>query len=150
MSSRVAFGNNTCPPCAAAQIREGSVDPATHVTVSTDHGLPAVDSHSHTDNRALRPLLAREAALGGLRRAHSSASAREDEEERVALRVDLVAPGLLEHRPEQPLMLEQHLAVVVAELLQQAGHPSMSVKRKVTVPLGSSAIARRSYRLCRN
>jgi hypothetical protein len=45
-----------------------------------------------------------------------------------------------EGRAKESPVLGQHQAVLVSQLLEEAGRASTSVKRKVTVPLGSSTI----------
>ena len=51
------------------------------------------------------------------------ACAREGDEERVSLRVDLVAAVSSEGRPQQTLMLAEHLSVAVPQLLDEPRRP---------------------------
>jgi hypothetical protein len=59
-----------------------------------------VDAHAYTNNRTVRPVVSREVPLRGFRSGYCGASARKDEEERVALCIDLLAASLLEGGPE--------------------------------------------------
>ena len=96
--------------------------------------LARVDAHPHADRRR------RASACCPPRAAASASEARgERDEERVALRVDLDALVGRERRRAAPPVLGQRVGVAVAELARAACvEPSMSVKRKVTVPPGSS------------
>ena len=83
-------------------------------------------------------------ALGVDRRLDGVARAREREEECVALRVDLDAAALGEALAHEPPMVANDLRVAIAELLQEAVEPSMSLKTNVTVPPG-----RATWDLCK-
>ena len=54
---------------------------------------------------------------------HRVARAREDDEEGVALRVDLAAVVPLEGLPQEPLVLSEHVAVALAELALEPRRP---------------------------
>ena len=60
-----------------------------------------------------------ERALRVDRRGDRVLRARERDEERVALRVDLAAAVRVERRAQQPPVVGEHLAVAVAQLLEQ-------------------------------
>ena len=51
------------------------------------------------------------------------ACAREGDEERVALCIDLVTTVRLEGCPQQPLVVPQHLAVAFTQFLDEPGRP---------------------------
>jgi hypothetical protein len=59
----------------------------------------------------------RELSLDG--REDRVASAREGDEERIPLRVDLVTSVRSERLAQQPLMFRKHLSVALAQLLEQ-------------------------------
>jgi hypothetical protein len=65
----------------------------------------------------------RERALGLRGRRRCVHRARESDEERVALRIDLDAAVAGEGSAQDAAMLRQHLGIVLAELVQQPGRP---------------------------
>jgi hypothetical protein len=76
-----------------------------------------MQTHSYTDLDTVRPVVRGELSLredGGPER---SVRAREGEEERVALRVDLAASPLLCRGPNDALMLREDLGVTPAQPL---------------------------------
>ena len=79
-----------------------------------------MQAHPDPHLGAPRPFVLCERALSFDRCPHGVLRAREREEERVALRVDLAARRRLEGAAQEPPLVGQHLPVVVAELLQQA------------------------------
>ena len=83
------------------------------------HGLARVQAHANPDLNSLRPVVRHERALTLDRSEEGVARARERDEERVALRVDLVSAVSVERLAEQALMVGQHGAVVLAELLDE-------------------------------
>src|SRR5438876_7241331 len=54
-------------------------------------------------------------------REHRIPGAGERNEERVALRIDLTAAVLLEHLPQEPLVIGDELGVPIAKLAQETG-----------------------------
>ena len=82
--------------------------------------LTGVDSHAHAHVPSLWPVVLSERALRLDRRQQRVAGATEGDEERVALRVNDAAAVAVECLPQQPLVLGNHLAVAVAQLLEQA------------------------------
>ena len=90
-----------------------------HVIVLPDLSLAGVDTHPHAHLDALGPRLGGERPLRAHHRGDRVARPREGDEERVTLRVDLAAVVLVERRPQQPLMLAEHLGVAAAQARQQ-------------------------------
>jgi hypothetical protein len=105
------------------------------------HRLSRVQAHPHLDLDAFGPGVRQQGELALDGRQQSFAGTREGNEEGVPLRVHLIAAMGCERRTKQALMVPQHGAVAVAELLDEPGRPSMSVKRNVTAPVGISAMA---------
>ena len=108
------------PVCRRADARR-PVDRETHVLVSRDRRLPCMDPDPDPQLSLLGPWMAGDGAL----RLHGGANRilrlPEGDEERVALRVDLVASGFLKGGAEQPLVVGHHVRVPVSELPHQLG-----------------------------
>ena len=85
--------------------------------------LTGVQTHSHLDLDALRPGVReeRELALDG--REHSLARARERNEERVALRIHLVAVVSVERISQQLPVVRQNCGIPLAQLLDEPRRP---------------------------
>src|SRR3954447_15216725 len=99
----------------------GLVDRVADVPVGADARLAGVEAHAHAQLDAFRPLVLRERALAGAYRRDRRARAAEDDEEGVALGVDLDPARLAERLAQEPAVRAQHLAVAVtAERLEQA------------------------------
>jgi len=109
----VARGANACAP----------VDAHPYVSLAADEWLAGVDPHPYTNGDTVGPGLRSERALRRHGGGDRVTRAREGDEERVALRVDLVAVELFNRRAEQPVVRRQNLVVPVAELLQQPRRP---------------------------
>ena len=93
-----------------------------HVAVRADAGLAGVQSHADAHLHLLRPLMLGERDLRGGTGLDRCAGAAEDDEERVALGVDLDTAALGKGRPQELVMGREHVAVAVAaKLLEQAG-----------------------------
>ena len=73
--------------------------------------LARVDADPHPHLDAVRPLVVGERTLDRDRRSDGVRGAAEGDEERVALRVDLLAPMRGERLPQQPLLIGQQLPV---------------------------------------
>jgi hypothetical protein len=90
------------------------------VPLLADRGLACVHAHPHTNLAVLGPVVLGERALrrggGGNRRF----CAGKGDEERVALGVDLLSPGLVHCPPEDVPVLGQGVRVALAEHLEQA------------------------------
>jgi hypothetical protein len=78
-----------------------------------------VEAHPDPHLDPARPGVVTQRALRGDGAADGVAGAREGEEERIALRVDLRPAGVAEVLADEPPVLAGDLGVVVAELLQQ-------------------------------
>ena len=123
----------------------GLVNGEAHVAVRADAGLAGVQSHADAHLHLVRPLMLGERDLRGGAGLDRRAGAAEDDEERVALRVDLDAAALGEGRAQELVMRREHVAVAVAaSFLSRRVEPSMSVNRKVTVPVGRAVEASRT------
>ena len=111
----------SCPPRAAARRCE----------------CPSGRAH-----RLLPATMRRERSLRGRRRAERRRLHRRTRRRSYRPAYRPLAAALRERRAEKPAMIRQNVGVTVAELLKQRVDPSMSVKRKVTVPAGRSVIGR--------
>ena len=96
-----------------------AVDAHPDIPVATDKRLARVKAHPHANRHAVGPRLGGERPLQLDRRGDRVACARERDEERVALRVDLVAVEPLDRLADQPGMGLKHIVVALAELLEQ-------------------------------
>ena len=83
--------------------------------------------------------MAGEAPLGGERGPHGPGRAAKGGEEGVTLSVDLYAAALLDRVAQDRSMIVPDGRIPVASSCSSRVEPSMSVNRKVTVPVGSSA-----------
>ena len=106
------------------------------VALVADRGLAGVEAHPDLDVNAVRPAVRRKLALGGDRAGHGVPGPLEREEEGVSLRVDLAAARVGQLLAQDPAMLAVHVAVAVSSCSSSRVEPSMSEKRKVTVPPG--------------
>jgi hypothetical protein len=98
----------------------GLVDGEANVAVAAYVGLARVQTHAHLDLGALGPLVVGQDGLPGSRGRDTGPGTAEDDEERVALGVDLDPAGLDERLPQQLVVGREDVAVAVApELLQQ-------------------------------
>ena len=99
-----------------------------------------VDPHPDTHGGVVGPVVGAQRPLGRDRGAHGLGGVLEDGEQLVSVRVDLVAALLLGRRPDQPAHVREGASVGVAEPLDEAGQPSMSLKRKLILPVGRCGI----------
>jgi hypothetical protein len=93
------------------------------VAVLAVRRLAGMDAHPDAQLSAVGPFVLRERSLAVDGCGYGVLGAPEGDEERIALRVDLVAPMGLERLTEESLVLCQRLPVVPAEPLQQARRP---------------------------
>ena len=100
----------------------GPVDVDPDVVAVGDERLTRVEAHAHP-KLAFGPVVGEEGLLGLLGGREPLGRIGEDDEEAVALRVDLDAAVSKEGRPKQPAMVGQHLRVPVAERTQQPSRP---------------------------
>ncbi len=94
-------------------------DVETEVALAADGRLAGVQPHPDEDGAALRPVVSGVGALHLHRGLDRVAGAREGEEERVPLRVDLDAAALGERVAHQPTVVGEDAVVAVTELLQE-------------------------------
>jgi hypothetical protein len=99
-----------CGDAAAA------VDTEPHVRLAAHRRLTRVNAHAQ-ELRALRPLMRCQPALTGDRSQKGIFRTSEGDEERVALRVDLVATVLGKGFPQDPLVICERLAVALSSTL---------------------------------
>jgi hypothetical protein len=97
----------------------GAVDVQPDVVILSDLGLAGVDADPHADVDTRGPTLGSERPLRAHRGGDRVARPRERDEERVTLGVDLATVVLVERRPQQALMLGEHLGVAVRQPRQQ-------------------------------
>ncbi len=103
----------------------GSGDPRrtvhteTYVAFSADRGLAGVNPHADAELGAVRPRVLREPALAGDRGGHRILGTAEADEERIPLRVDLVAAVLDERLAQDPLVILERFPVAITEPLEQ-------------------------------
>jgi hypothetical protein len=112
--------------------RPVDVDP--DVALVGDRRLAGVQADPHADRTVLERRL--RLPRGGDRLPRRG----KGDEERVPLRVDLDPAVAAERVAQDPAMLRQRAGIGAAELGEQPRRASTSVKRNVTVPLGSSAM----------
>ena len=93
------------------------------VSIFADEGLAGMQAHPDTHRDAVGPGVVREGALGDNGRAERSVRAREGEEERVALRIDLPSAVLAARVANQPLMLGEDGGIRAAEPLEELCRP---------------------------
>ena len=97
------------------------VDGEADVAVGANVGLAGVQPHAHAHLGALGPLVLGEGPLGHAGGLDRCARTAEDDEERVALRVDLDPAAVGERLAQHPVVGSEHLAVAVtAKPLEQA------------------------------
>jgi hypothetical protein len=89
------------------------------VALVTDRRLTSMEAHPHADVRVVRPLVRRERALRGDGGRDGVARPGEREEERVSLRVDLLAVLGLSRLAQDPALVAENVSVAVAELTHQ-------------------------------
>ena len=97
----------------------GAMDVQADVVIVSDLGLAGVDADPHADVDTLGPALGRQRPLRAHRGGDRVARPREGDEERIALGVDLAPVVLGERRPQQALVLGEHLGVAAAQPRQQ-------------------------------
>src|SRR5688572_17947861 len=95
------------------------MDPETHVPLPRRTWFSRMQAHPHADLDAMLPGLVGEGPLGLYRARDRISRARERDEERVTLRVDLSATMRLEALTQDPLVNGECDLVPAAELLQK-------------------------------
>ena len=99
------------------------MDAHADVALLPDPGLAGVQAHPHSDLDAFGPRVRVEVALRRHRGPDRVLRAWEGDEERVALRVDLVAPVSRRGLADDALVLGKHFSVVRADLPEQLRRP---------------------------
>src|SRR5881227_1812687 len=89
------------------------------VTLGCPRRLVCVHSHPYSDVDLLRPRMCGDGPLTCQRCGDGVFRTRKDDEEGVALRVDLAAPVFVDERSEELVVLSEDERVVVTEPLQQ-------------------------------
>jgi hypothetical protein len=117
-----------------------TMHPEAHVLLARGPWLAGVQAHPHMNLDAFGPRMCCERALSLDRTRDRISGPPESGEERVTLRVDFPSATRLEALAQDALMLREDRVVARAELARSRVEPSISVKRKVMVPVGSSAI----------
>ena len=97
------------------------MDSDADVALLADVRLARVEPDPNLDCRIVRPRVILQRLLPRNSRRDGIAGARERDEERIALRVDLLPSGVREHLAEQPLMIGEDDPVTISERGQQAG-----------------------------
>ncbi len=85
------------------------------VLVRGDRRIARVDTHAHPRLHAVGPLVPDERPLPCQRRVHCILRSREGDEECVSLGADTLPARLLEDVAEDPVMLGEHVTVLLAE-----------------------------------
>ena len=101
----------------------GAVNDEAVVTLLRHGRLAGVHAHSNAHVAALRPRVPAQRPLRGGGGFRGGTGAREDVEERVALRVDLLSTVVRERPTQNAAMLGQRLAVAIAQLSEQPSRP---------------------------
>lgn len=114
-----------------------SVHVEAHVVVPTEVSLPAVQSRPDTYGKPFGSGVGEQLPLDCGGRCRGGWGARKDDEERVTFCCDLVAAGPLDRASDQPCVILHSFEYSSLPLWSRRVDPSMSVKRKVTVPVGS-------------
>jgi hypothetical protein len=124
------------------------VDVDADVPLLADDRLTRVEAHANAEHRLVRPCVPGERTLGGDGRRHGVPGALEAEEERVALRVDLLAAPRGERVADHPPVLGEGVRVAVAERLEELGRAldvgedegdGAAVQRRHALSLSSSS-----------
>jgi hypothetical protein len=95
------------------------VDAHPDISLAADEWLSGMEPHPYANRSTLGPGLRSERALSRYRGGNRVSRAGKRNEERVALRVDLVPVELFNRGTKQPRVRRQNFVVPVAELLQQ-------------------------------
>ena len=99
----------------------GAMDVDADVALLPDDGLAGVDAHADAELRPVRPVVAASACWAATAAATASFARAEAVEERVALRVDLLAPARAERLADDAAVIGERIGIPVAEPLEQLG-----------------------------
>ena len=111
--------NHDLPPVGDCRDTGSAVDVETDQAGGCLGRLTGVDAHPDPDCLTGWPRVRNERPLHLNRRSHASPRRGEYREERVALRVDLLAAMRGEAGPDQPMVVGENLRVRIAQALQQ-------------------------------
>ena len=114
-------GQQDLPAVAGGADPRGAMDVDPDVALLSDDGLAGVDAHADAELGPVRPVVARERLLGGDGGGDGVLRAAEAVEERVALRVDLLAATRAERLADDAPVIRERVGVPVAEPLEQLG-----------------------------
>ena len=109
------LGHENLASLAGGADARRAMDGQAVVLVGGDRCLARVDAHSDARLHVVRPFVADERPLPRQRRSDGVLWPPERHEERVALGADALPAGLLEDAAKDPVMLREHVAVVLAE-----------------------------------
>ena len=135
----------TCPPCPAAPMRAArwtSRDRRSRSAV--ERRLTGVDAHADANRGAGSPGCRRGSVAPPRRPSPAALGRRERDEQRIALRAHLASAvrGRRRCANPRPMLVEDRLVGRSPSAASNRVEPSMSVKRNVTVPCGSSRTGR--------
>ena len=117
------LGDEDLPAVAGGTYARGPMHGEAGVAPVARDRLPRVQTHPHLDLHTLGPRVRQQGKLALDCGEKCLSRTRERDEEGVALRVDLVSAVSAEGRAKQPLMIGQHAAVAVAEVLDEPCGP---------------------------
>ena len=120
-SAAVVAGQQDLPAVAGGADPRRAMDVDPDVALLPDDRLAGVDAHADAELRPLRPVVACERQLGRDGGRNRVLRAPEAVEERVALRVDLLAPARAELLADDAAVVGERIGVPVAEPLEQLG-----------------------------
>ena len=135
MTPAVACDSTIWPAVRCSTNASSTADPNADISLRIDMRLSGMQSDSHANGAG-----GRERALCGDRRRDGVGGALEGDEEGIALSIDLAAAMGIEDFAQETAVLRAEVAVRRAVLRDSSVEPSISLKRKVTVPLGSSTM----------
>ena len=107
-----------------------AVDGHAHVAAVLQQRLAGVQAHPDARLNPLGPVVLRERLLRGDRPRHGVGGGPENDEERVALRVDLDAPVLREDGPKEAVVRGEHLAVALTPERRQEARGALHVREQ--------------------
>ena len=115
------FGQEDLPAVPGGADARRADDVEADVALVADGRLARVESHSHLDRVAVRPVVGSEGALRLNRAGDRISRPLEREEERVTLRVDLASADPAQGLAEDAPLLAQHLAVALPQAAHELG-----------------------------
>jgi hypothetical protein len=114
------------------------MDIQTNIAGLGEHGFAGMEAHSDTHRTVVGPAVSHERPLGCHRSADGIPRTLKGDQKTVALGVHLVSVSRFERVPKKPVVVGKRLRIAcIAAVLKKERGPLVSVKRKVTVPLGA-------------